>query len=62
MDIAALSVGLHQIQLQQSIGLALTKKAMDTAQVQSQAMINMIQQSAVPAPHPTSGHKVDLSI
>jgi len=36
MDIAALSVGLHQIQLQQNIGIALTKKAMDTAQIQSQ--------------------------
>ncbi|AKP48492.1 YjfB family protein [Bacillus smithii] len=62
MDISALSVGLHQIQLQQSVGIALTKKAMDAAQVQSQAMINMIQQSAVPAPHPTSGHKIDVSV
>jgi hypothetical protein len=62
MNIAALSVGLHQIQLQQNIGLALTKKAMDVAQVQSQEMINMIQQSSVPAPHPTSGHKIDMSI
>lgn len=62
MDISALSVGLHQIQLQQSVGIALTRKAMDAAQVQSQAMINMIQQSAVPAPHPTSGHKIDVSV
>jgi len=62
MDIAALSVGLHQIRLQQSVGIALTRKAMDTVQIQSQEMINMIQQSAVPAPHPTSGHKIDVSI
>lgn len=62
MDIAALSVGLHQIQLQQSVGISLTRKAMDTAQIQSQEMINMIQQSAVPAPHPTSGHKIDVNI
>ncbi|MEJ9211891.1 YjfB family protein [Bacillus smithii] len=62
MDIAALSVGLHQFQLQQSVGIALTRKAMDTVQIQSQEMINMIQQSAVPAPHPTSGRKIDVSI
>ncbi|MEK4875945.1 YjfB family protein [Bacillus sp. FSL W8-0102] len=62
MDIAALSVGLHQIQLQQNIEIALTKKAMDTAQIQSQEMINMIQQSSVPAPHPTAGHKIDVRI
>ena len=62
MDIAALSVGLHQIQLQQSVGISLTRKAMDTAQIQSQEMINMIQQSAVPAPHPTSGQKIDVRI
>ncbi|MED1489868.1 YjfB family protein [Bacillus smithii] len=62
MDISALSVGLNQIQLQQSVGLALTKKALYAAQLQSQEMVNMIQQSAVPAPHPTSGHKIDVSV
>jgi hypothetical protein len=62
MDIAVLSVGLHQIQLQQSVGIALTRNAMDMAQFQSQEMMNMIQQSAVPAPHPTAGHKFDVRI
>ncbi|PAD85353.1 putative motility protein, partial [Niallia circulans] len=32
MDIAALSIGMKQASLSQNVGIALTKKAMDTAE------------------------------
>lgn len=61
MDIAALSMGMKQVQLQQSMGIALTKKFMDMAQAQQNDLINMIDAST-PAPHPTSGKAIDVSI
>ena len=55
MDIAALSIGLHQASLSQSVGIALVKKAMDTSQQNANQMLEMI-----PAPHPNLGTSIDL--
>ncbi|MBS4172174.1 YjfB family protein [Bacillus sp. FJAT-49736] len=55
MDIAALSIGLSQASLGQSVEIALTKKAMDTAQQNSVQMIKMLE-----APHPNLGNTIDL--
>lgn len=61
MDIAALSIGLHQAQLQNAVGLALTKKVLEANKEQSAALLNMLA-PAVPAPHPTLGGRVDVSV
>lgn len=55
MDIAALSTGLSQASLSQSVGIAITKKVMDTSQQSAEQMIQMIQ-----APHPNLGNSIDL--
>lgn len=55
MDIAALSMGMSQSSLAQSVSIALTKKVMDTAQENSVQMLKMLQ-----APHPTLGNSIDL--
>jgi hypothetical protein len=55
MDIAALSIGMNQASLGQSVGLALAKQVMDLAQQSASQMTEMIQ-----APHPTLGKSIDL--
>lgn len=55
MDIAALSMGMNQASLAQSVSIAVTKKVMDTAQENSIQMLKMLE-----APHPTLGHSIDL--
>ncbi|PKR86508.1 YjfB family protein [Heyndrickxia camelliae] len=55
MDIAALSIGLSQASLGQSVEIALTKKAMDATQQNSAEIIKMLE-----APHPTLGNTIDL--
>lgn len=57
MDIAALSIGLKQASLSQGVGIALTKKAMDTAEQNSDQLLKMLE-----APHPTLGKSIDLSV
>lgn len=56
MDIAALSMGMSNASLGQSVSLALTKKTMDLAQQNANQMVQMLQQ----APHPTLGKSIDL--
>jgi len=55
LDIAALSISMHQASLGQNIGLALTKMSMDNTQQNAAQMIEMLQ-----APHPTLGNSIDL--
>lgn len=55
MDIAALSMGLSQASVGQSVSIALTKKIMDTAQQSSADLLKMME-----APHPTLGNTIDL--
>lgn len=59
MDIAALSIGLSNIQLQQSVGIALTKKVMDVSESQTNGLLRMMEPAATP-PHPTAGKSIDF--
>lgn len=60
MDIAALSIAMNQAQLMQNVSLAVAGKVMETQQIQAQQMTEMME--SVDAPHPTLGHKIDISI
>lgn len=42
MDIAALSVGMNQVSQQNSVQLAVVNMAMDTSQVESTKMVDMM--------------------
>ncbi|WP_083255977.1 YjfB family protein [Domibacillus iocasae] len=55
MDIAALSMGMSNASLSQSVSIALTKKTMDMAQQNANQMVQMLQ-----APHPTLGKSIDV--
>ncbi|WP_226669454.1 YjfB family protein [Metabacillus litoralis] len=55
MDIAALSIGMKQASLGQSISIALAKKTMDASQQTSEQMLKMLE-----APHPSLGKSVDF--
>jgi hypothetical protein len=57
MDIAALSIGLKQAQVVQAASTSVLKKAMDTAQVQAQDMLKVMEQSV----QPQLGANIDLS-
>jgi len=55
LDIAALSVNMHQASLGQSINIALTKMSLDSTQQNATQIMEMLQ-----APHPTLGNSIDL--
>lgn len=57
MDIAALSIGLNQIQLAQAASTSLLKKALDNAQVQVGDMLKVMEQSV----QPQLGANIDLN-
>ncbi|MEO4052101.1 YjfB family protein [Solibacillus sp. CAU 1738] len=57
MDIAALSIAMHQSQLMQNVSLAVTKQAMDFQEQSTEQLVEMLD-----APHPTAGHTIDVSI
>lgn len=56
MDIAAVSIGLKQVQLAQAAGTSILKKAMDNAQVQAQDLLKIMEQSV----QPQLGNTVDI--
>lgn len=56
MDIAAVSIGLKQVQLAQAAGTSILKKAMDTAQVQAQDLLKIMEQSV----QPQLGNNIDI--
>lgn len=57
MDIAALSIAMHQSQLMQNVSLAVTKQAMEFQQQSAEQVIEILD-----APHPTAGHTIDVSV
>ncbi len=58
MDIPALSVYTHQASLSQQAGIAVMKKAMDTAKTSSDALVKMMELSL----NPNLGSKIDLKL
>lgn len=57
MDIAALAMSMNQAQLMQNVSLAVTKQAMEFQQQSAEQVIEILD-----APHPTSGHSIDVSV
>lgn len=57
MDIAALSIAMHQSQLMQNVSLAVTKQAMEVQQQNVEQVVEILD-----APHPTAGHTIDVSV
>lgn len=51
MDIAALSMQLSANKVQNSVGIAMTKKVMDQQEVEAAGLIKMMEQSAPPSEH-----------
>ena len=57
MDIAAMSMELSSMKLQNNVGIAVAKKAMDQQEVQASGLMEMIQQAA-----PPSDHIIDIKV
>jgi len=57
MDVAKISMAMSQAQLKQQASLAVLKKAMNTAEMAGEGLVNMLNQSV---PHPHLGGKVDI--
>lgn len=51
MDIAAMSMQLSAMKVQNSVGIAMTKKVMDQQQVQAEGLMKMMEQAAPPSEH-----------
>lgn len=60
MDIAALSMSLSSMKVQNGVALAMTKKVMNQQEVQAAGLMEMLDQ-AVP-PTPPSQHAIDLKV
>ncbi|VDN48553.1 putative motility protein [Petrocella atlantisensis] len=58
MDIAAMSIALAQGQVKQQASVQLAAKVMDIAEVQSQDLIKMMEQSVTPE----IGRSIDIQI
>lgn len=58
MDIAALSVSMKQASLYQQVGIALTKKVMDTNEVNLQGLLKIMESSV----NPNLGKNIDISV
>lgn len=58
MDIAALSVDMHQMQLATEVGIALLDKSMDTMQDMGDGMVKMMEASVTPH----IGQNIDVSV
>ncbi len=57
MDIAALAMSMKQAQVMQTVSLAVTKQAMEFQQQSTEQVLEILD-----APHPTSGHTIDVSV
>ena len=58
MDIAALSMGLSQMQLAQEVGVSVMKMAMETSEVQVADLTKLMEQSVTPH----LGGNIDISL
>jgi hypothetical protein len=58
MDIAALSVSMHQASVMQQADVSIMKKAMDTAQTNSDALVRMMEKSVMP----NLGSNIDIKV
>lgn len=59
MDIASLSIGMHQASLGSSVQLSVIKMAMNSAEKNSSEMTNMIDRMAI---EPDKGEHIDIRV
>lgn len=57
LDIAAVAMSMKQAQLMQNVSLAVTKQAMEFQEQSTEQVLEILD-----APHPTSGHSIDVSV
>jgi hypothetical protein len=67
MDIAAISMGLSQMQVAQQANLSVMKMAMETGSDQMSQMIKMVESTGAPAaaspsPDPNLGQFLDITV
>lgn len=60
MDIAALSMAMTNQQTRSSAGMATMNNVKDVMEQQGAQLVEMLEQSAQTAPHPSLGKAVDL--
>lgn len=58
MDIAAMSIDMSLTKVQSSVGVAMMKEMMNMQQVEANAIEQLLQTSAAPAP--SFGHALDI--
>lgn len=58
MDIAALSMDMHMIDLQSKVGTAILSKSLDTLESTGDSMIKMMEASVMP----NLGQNIDVSV
>lgn len=62
MDIAALSIGMANQQVRKEAGVAIMDKSMIMMEQQSLQLMDMLQQPAPQASHPSLGGQVDMKV
>lgn len=64
MNIAALSMGMSQVNLMQQVDLSLVKMAMETGSAQVDSLMEMIEPASqvVPSPDPNIGRILDVKV
>lgn len=58
MDIAALSMAMSQVNIQQQVGVSLTKDILENAEMQSGKLLQMMEQSV----NPNLGGSIDIKL
>lgn len=58
MDIAALSMAMSQVTIQQEVGVSLTKDVLENAEAQSSKLLQMMEQSV----NPNVGGTIDVKL
>lgn len=61
MDIAAMSMGMSSAGLQQSVGVSVAKKTMDSQEVQAAGLMEMLE-TAAPQQVPADGLGVNVDV
>jgi len=58
MDVAAMSVVMKQGQLMQQVGMSVMKKAMENAEISTEALLKVLEQSV----QPNLGQNIDIKL
>ena len=62
MDIAALSMGMSQMQVAQQASVSVMKMAIDTGTEQMTEMVEMVESSTGPSPDSNIGQLLDVTV